>query len=95
MYPCLPVFFTSFPRFCVSYQIRVLRFPLRKTLLLSYEDWHVDVIANPESHNLLPGSVLLSVICYLYSVLYYLYSVLCTPYSLKPRPVPSWPLPLS
>lgn len=67
MYPCLTVFFTSFPRFCVSYQIRVLRFPLRETLLLSSEDWHVDVIANPESHNLLPGSV--SFICTLYSVL--------------------------
>ena len=81
MYPCLPVFFTSFPRFCVSYQIRVLRFPLRKTLLLSSEDWHVDVIANPESHNLLPGSVLLSVLSYLYSVLCYLYSVLFYLYS--------------
>ena len=79
MYPCLPVFFTSFPRFCVSYQIRVLRFPLRETLLLSSEDWHVDVIANPESHNLLPGSV--SVIFYLYSVLFYLYSIICTLYS--------------
>ena len=61
--------FYEYPRFCVSYQIRVLRFPLRETLLLSSEDWHVDVIANPESHNLLPGSVLLSVICTLYSVL--------------------------
>ena len=77
--------FYEYPRFCVSYQIRVLRFPHRETLLLSSEDWHVDVIANPESHNLLPGSVLLSVLCtllsvlyYLYSVLFYLYSVLCT-----------------
>ena len=93
MYPCLPVFFTSFPRFCVSYQIRVLRFTLRETLLLSSEDWHVDVIANPESHNLLPGSV--SLICTLYSVICTLYSVLFYPYSLKPRPVPSWPLPPS
>ena len=76
MYPCLPVFFTSFPRFCVSYQIRVLRFPLRKTLLLSSEDWHVDVIANPESHNLLPGSV--SLICTLYSVICTLYSFIRT-----------------